>query len=102
MSAGRSPVAERMSVTEGPEWSTLDDTTVTQAMTQKVCALPPGTPVAAAADYMRKHGIHRVLVMDGSQLLGIVSTSDISQAVADHKLTSRVYVFGSAQGNIRR
>jgi CBS domain-containing protein len=91
-------VSERMENTEGPEWSALDDSTVAEAMTRHVLSLPPATAVDYAADFMRNAGIHRVLVMDGDQLLGLVSTSDIADAVADHKLNRRVYVFGSAQG----
>jgi CBS domain-containing protein len=91
-------VSERMQNTEGPEWSALDDSTVAEAMTRQVLSLPPATAVDYAADFMRNAGIHRVLVMDGDQLLGLVSTSDIADAVADHKLNRRVYVFGSAQG----
>src|SRR5690348_10212780 len=32
-------VTERIRVTEGPEWSALDDATVSEAMTQRVCSL---------------------------------------------------------------
>ena len=42
---------------------------------------------------MREHAIHRVLVMEQDRLRGIVTTSDIAAAVADHKLTTRTYVF---------
>ena len=91
-------VSERMRVTEGPEWSTLDDTQVSEAMTRQVLSLAPSVAVDYAADFMRTARIHRVLVMDGDQLLGLVTTSDITNAVADHKLNRRVYVFGPAQG----
>lgn len=91
-------VSERMRSTDGPEWSALDDSSVSEAMTRQVCSLAPLTTVDHAADYMRTSGIHRVLVMDGDQLLGLVSTSDIANAVADRKLDRRVYVFGPAQG----
>jgi CBS domain-containing protein len=91
-------VGDRMRVTEGPEWSALDDMLVSEAMTRHVCALSPTTAVDYAAEYMRSAAIHRVLVMDGDKLVGLVSTSDIANAVADHKLSRRVYVFGSAKG----
>jgi CBS domain-containing protein len=90
--------SERMRVTEGPEWSMLDETQVSEAMTRQVLSLSPTTAVDEAADFMRSSGIHRVLVMDDDQLLGLVSTSDIAAAVADHRLSRRVYVFGPAQG----
>jgi len=91
-------VSERMRNTQGPEWSALDDATVAEAMTRLILSLSPTTAVDYAADFMRNAGIHRVLVMDGDRLLGLVSTSDIADAVADHKLNRRVYVFGSARG----
>lgn len=90
-------VSERMRVTEGPEWSVLDEQTVAEAMTQKVCSLPPTSAIDSAADFMRSSGIHRVLVMEGERLLGVVSTSDIMDAVADRKLARRVYLFGPSQ-----
>jgi CBS domain-containing protein len=46
---------------------------------------------------MRKFGIHRVLVVSRGRLVGIVSAMDIAKAVADSKLTSRVYVFNPPQ-----
>ena len=42
---------------------------------------------------MRTADVHRVLVMDGESLLGVVTTRDIADAVADHQLTTRRYVF---------
>lgn len=95
-------VSERMRVTDGPEWSSLDDTTVAEAMTRQVCSLSPATSVAHAAGFMRRIGIHRVLVMDGDQLVGLVSTSDIADAVADRKVDRRVYVFGPARSKTSR
>ena len=53
------------------------------------------TDVDAAAEFMRASSIHRVLVMQDRQLLGVVSTRDISDAVADRRLTTRTYVFGA-------
>jgi predicted transcriptional regulator len=58
-----------------------------------VYALTPDTLVSVTADHMRRAKIHRVLVMMGKRLVGLVSSSDITAAVADGKLTSRTYVF---------
>ena len=85
---------ERMSGVEGLEWNALAEHVVAEAMNHAVFALPPDTPVEHAAEYMRGQGVHRVLVMKGEKLVGIVSTSDIADAVADHKLTVHTYVFG--------
>ena len=86
-------VAERMKAIDGPEWNALEEHTVAEAMTRDLFALAPGTAVEMAADRMRMAGVHRVLVMQGDMLVGIVTTKDIADAVADHKLTTHRYVF---------
>ena len=87
-------VVERMAVPTTAEWNFLEEHTVSEAMTRApVHALTPETFVTAAADYMRRERIHRVLVMTGRTLLGLVTTSDITAAVADGKLTAHTYVF---------
>lgn len=72
----------------------LEDVTVDEVMTRKVHSLPPDCLVDEAAVLMGEKQIHRVLVMQGDVLLGIVSTSDVAKAVAEHKLSNRTYVFG--------
>ena len=87
-------VVERMAVPMNAEWNFLEEHTVSEAMTRApVHALTPETFVTTAADYMRRERIHRVLVMTGRTLLGLVTTSDITAAVADGKLTAHTYVF---------
>ena len=84
-----------MADSAGPEWDALQEHTVAEAMSRNVQSLLPSTPVDFAADFMRKASIHRVLVMEEDRLLGVVSTRDISDAVADHRLTAKTYVFGA-------
>lgn len=91
--AGADAVA-RFEVVSGPEWNVLEEHTVSEAMTRGVRGLPPGADVLEAAAIMTEEGIHRVLVMDGDQLVGIVSLTDIAKAAAAHKLSTRTYVFG--------
>jgi CBS domain-containing protein len=86
-------VADRIREAAGHEWNSLEEHTVAEVMTRTVVSLPPSTPVQVAADLMRTVGVHRVLVMQGDRLLGIVTTKDIANAVADNKLTIRKYVF---------
>jgi CBS domain-containing protein len=87
-------VVERMAVPATAEWNSLEEHTVSEAMTRApVHALTPETFVTIAADYMRRARIHRVLVMTGRNVLGVVTTSDITNAVADGKLTAHTYVF---------
>jgi len=87
-------VVERMAVPATAEWNSLEEHTVSEAMTRApVHSLTPETFVTIAADYMRRAKIHRVLVMAGRRLLGVVTTTDITNAVADGKLTAHTYVF---------
>jgi CBS domain-containing protein len=72
----------------------LEDVTVREVMTRHVESLPPDCTVEEAAILMGQKQIHRVLVMMGDTLLGIVSMSDVAKAVAEDKLTTRTYVFG--------
>ena len=61
----------------------LDQHTVEEAMTQHVLSVAPDSSVRAAATLMRKHGIHRLIVMHGRKLTGIVSALDITRAVCE-------------------
>ena len=58
-----------------------------------VHALTPETLVTTAAEYMTNAKIHRVLVMRGRRLLGLVTTTDITRTVAEGKLTAHTFVF---------
>ncbi len=86
-------IAERMGEVAGPEWNALEEHTVGEAMTRTIISLPPGTAVDFAAQRMREAGVHRMLVMQADELVGIVTTKDISDAVADHKVTAHTHVF---------
>lgn len=95
---------DRMATPATAEWNVLEEHTVSEAMTSApVCSLTPDALVTVAADYMRQEKIHRVLVMVGKKLVGVVSSSDITAAVADGKLTSHTFVFDREPGyNTRR
>ena len=66
----------------------LDQRTVGEAMTKEIFSVPPGASVRTAATMMRDKGIHRVLVMEGKTLVGIVSALDIARAVSDRGTSS--------------
>jgi len=86
--------AVRFNTTAGPEWNVLDAHTVQEAMTRApICSLPGETMLPVAAQFMRAHAIHRVLITDGKRLLGIVTSTDLVNAIADHKLREREWVF---------
>lgn len=74
----------------------LDAHTVSEAMTYGIYALPPTAHVPLAAEHMRAADVHRLLVMEDGQLVGIVTTMDLVQAVADRRLERRTYVFNRA------
>lgn len=88
--------SERLAEPATPEWDVLAEHTVSEVMTRRAIALPPTADAAAAADRMRTAGVHRVLVVDGGTLLGIVTTMDLARAVADHRLGTRTQVFDRA------
>ncbi|MBX6330644.1 MAG: CBS domain-containing protein [Gemmatimonadaceae bacterium] len=77
----------------GPEWAALDEHTVAEAMNTSLIALGSDADVTEAAKLMERFGIHRVLVMDGGRLVGLVSALDVAKAVADHRITAQRYVF---------
>jgi CBS domain-containing protein len=70
----------------------LDQHTVEEAMTQEVVCLAPESSVKAAANLMRRHGIHRVIVMQGRHLEGIVSALDIARTVGEKGLAGQTGV----------
>jgi CBS domain-containing protein len=87
-------VTERMTRTDAPEWNSLEDHTVGEVMNRRILMLPADASVDHAAAVMRRAQVHRVLVTEDARLVGVVTTTDIANAVADHRFTSRVYVFG--------
>jgi CBS domain-containing protein len=89
----RVELGTRFDQAPSPEGDPLAAYTVAEVMTRRVRALGPDADVEEAADVMQRLHIHRVLVMGGDELLGIVSTMDIASAVADHRFTVRRYVF---------
>ena len=64
----------------------FDATPVREIMTARAQVVTPGTDVAEAARTMLYLEVHRLFVVDGSELVGVISQSDISGAVATAKL----------------
>ncbi len=75
-----------MRTTRARTWDLLDEYTVSDIMTREVLSQPSKTTVKKAARYMLDAGVHRLLVIDGGELQGIVTTTDIVRAVAEGKL----------------
>lgn len=79
-------VRERLGSPEGPEWNFLEEHTVGEIMSRNVLALGPQTEVREAAKRMLRTGVHRLLVVEDGHLVGVVTTTDIVKAVAQHGL----------------
>ena len=84
---------QRFADSDGPEWDVFAEHTVQDVMTRAVCALPSTQSIPAAAEYMKTAGVHRLLVIDEGKLVGIITSTDIARAVADHQLQERRLVF---------
>lgn len=73
----------------------LDVHTVEEAMTRSpIYSVTSDSTLPAAAEFMRSHGIHRVFVTEKGRFVGLVTSTDIANAVASHKLRESRYVFG--------
>lgn len=86
-------VSERMTQVESPEWSDLDEHTVEEVMTRRLWALGPDEDVATGASLLRRVAVHRVLVMDGDRLLGVVTATDLANVLVSQHVPGRTFVF---------
>jgi CBS domain-containing protein len=66
----------------------FNETTVAEIMTSKPIAVAPDCEVREAAQQMLYLDIHRLFVEDGTELVGIISQSDVVRAVATGKEAS--------------
>lgn len=73
--------AERAEAGEAAEL--LSDTRVSDIMSTPARTIAPDADVRDAAREMRHRDVHRLFVVHGDDLLGVISTSDIVRAVAD-------------------
>ena len=82
----RAEVSARFRALQAPEWDRLQKHTVAEVMTRSLCAVRPDATVTSAADYLLRAGVHRVLVLETRQLVGILTTTDFVRAVAQGRL----------------
>jgi len=69
----------------GPDWAgapsdfqdRLASLTVDDAMTRGGITVAPETPIVEVAGLMRRHRVHRVLVVENEALVGILTTFDL-------------------------
>ena len=59
------------------------DTTVREVMTPDVFRVEPDTSLDALCRFFQRTGVHRALVMEDGELLGVVSLSDLLVLVAE-------------------
>ncbi len=61
----------------GPKRRNLSDTKVFQIMCKPLITVPPGLAIKYCIRIMKKSGVSRVPVVDGKQIVGILSMSDV-------------------------
>ena len=64
----------------------LTTVTVKDAMVEQVISVSPDAPVSEVAYTMVENAIHRVLVMEGEALVGIISSADLVRLLARQDL----------------
>jgi CBS domain-containing protein len=82
-------VSDRLEHPDGAELDLLDEHTVDEIMSHPLVMLAPTDDVLRAATIMEEKSIHRVIVVEHGELVGIVSTLDIVRAVAERTLATR-------------
>jgi CBS domain-containing protein len=69
--------------------------TAADIMTREIVAVSPEMPIAEVAETMREQHIHRVLVIEDRELLGVLTTFDLLRAlVPDRRGLARRMVRG--------
>jgi CBS domain-containing protein len=68
-----------------PETS-FDTVTVSDLMTPVTFSVEPGLPVPELCSYLLRGRIHRALVVEGGELVGIVTSQDVLKAVAEARV----------------
>jgi CBS domain-containing protein len=68
---------------------TKDATPVSHVMTEKVYAVPAYDDVSVAARVMRNHEIHRVVVTDEQQVVGVLSAFDLLRLVEERRFVMK-------------
>jgi CBS domain-containing protein len=64
----------------------LEDISVRDIMSTPPRTIRPEDDVRVAARDMLRHDVHRLFVISGKELVGVLSTSDVVRAVADDLL----------------
>lgn len=74
---------EMLPDTDRPEWNVLEESQVAEVMTRSLHTISADDGIREAARAMLEARVHRLLVVDDDRLLGVVSTTDVMEAVAE-------------------
>jgi CBS domain-containing protein len=78
-------------------------TEVDLIMTQGVVSCNEETPLAHVAELMERHGLRRLLVMDGNgQPSGVIAVEDLATRAADKQLAASALYRGSGTGAVEK
>jgi CBS domain-containing protein len=75
----------------GARW--LPWRSVAQVMTPEVLTVRPHDAVSLAARRMVEHDVHRLFVVEGQALVGVLSTTDVTAAVRDIRIAQPVSAY---------
>jgi CBS domain-containing protein len=64
----------------------LEERTVRDVMVADPITVSPDTPIVEVARLLAEHHLHRVVVREGKQVSGVISTLDLVQLIADERL----------------
>ena len=84
---------ERIVTSQAPEWDQLSAHAVSEAMSRALRWVGPEVDVVVAADTMQRARVHRLLVLEHGRLMGVISTMDVTRAVAEQRIVTRRWVF---------
>lgn len=76
-------VWNRVSETDTPEWDRLEEHTVEEVMSRDLVTVAADASVPEAARRMLSRKVHRVIVVDGDDPIGLLSAFDLVRIVAE-------------------
>jgi CBS domain-containing protein len=76
----------RLAARGSPEWDFLMERSVSDVVTRRIVSVPPECELREAAEVMAKADVHRLLVMEEDELVGILSAKDLVRAVAEGRV----------------
>jgi CBS domain-containing protein len=84
---------ERVRCSDTPEWDHLADHVVADAMSAVTTTFRPSDSAEKAARYMDSTGTHRAVIVEDGVLVGILSTMDITRAIAGRHVGETLVTF---------